>query len=68
MLPPHGQSEETVPSRTDWLTKAIHEMSGELHTRITEDLVVALHEHDIEALWKAKKLADALGAPQPHFG
>jgi hypothetical protein len=33
-----------------------------------EDIVVRLHEHDIEGLWKAKRLAGALGVRQPHFG
>ena len=50
-----------------------HEWQGSAHHRFQgdvtlEQLVVALHEHDIEALWKAKRLADALGARQPHWG
>jgi hypothetical protein len=49
----------------EWHGSAYHRFQGEV---TLEQIVVALHEHDIEALWKAKKLADALGAPQPHFG
>lgn len=52
-------------SDRDWDASAHHRFLGEV---TLEALVVALHEHDIEALWKAKKLADALGVPQPHAG
>jgi hypothetical protein len=52
-------------SEREWHQTTHHRFLGSV---TLEDLVVALHEHDIEALWKAKKLADALGAPQPHFG
>lgn len=52
-------------SAREWQAPTHHRFLGAV---TLEDIVVRLHEHDIEALWKAKKLADALGAPQPHFG
>lgn len=49
----------------EWQDRSHHRFQGEV---TLEQIVVTLHEHDMEALWKVKKLADALGAPQPHFG
>ena len=49
----------------EWQITTDHRFVGKV---TLEDIVVRLHEHDIEGLWKAKRLADALGVRQPHFG